>query len=308
MELHLNTEMINRSGISARCKVAQACLKPYRYLFDGKTVEIFQGRIVQARPSFPTNPIIPETGMHRTALAVIGLVPGLIVGITLRIVSILMGDDKQSRSLIEQFYQRRLVLPEIPPGVSLDQFHRGVAQQRIALLNRIGSDRAIWQDPQFIQEFSALMENAYRYSEIYFRQLYQECSGDPQTMVDRMLLKPESGRLGNRQDYYNTFSYLPTLYYFARGCITRADESKREVLGLNPNERMPMKAAVFVSEIEQRPYFDPSAPQYRWRELHNAFCAKLDQLNLRPLLNARHELSQLAERDLRLISHFKSRA
>ena len=314
MQLHLNTEikiarempeMKIANDTSFTFRLAQVALAPYRYLFDGKTIVIDQ---VQAQKEvIHVHPNFPEKSMFKTALAVMALVPGLIVGVLLRFASILLGGDRESIALVEQFYQRKIELPQAPEGATLAQYRQEIAPFNDEVMGRIGEDPAIWQDPQFVRDFTTALENAYRFTEVYFRQLGQECENNPRQMVDRMIFQPQQG-LGDRQDFCHTFFYFPTLYQRARGHAALISSTLREQYGIGEEERMPLKANPRLTEEQQRPFFDPRTPQYRWRMMQNAFCDKLDQLNLRPLLEADRggdgRFSNWARHDRKMVTNY----
>lgn len=306
MKLLLDTEILSTVHTPLSAQMAQFALKPYRYLFEGRTILINEAnrpkQIQKVHPSFA------EKNMFVTALAVAALVPGLICGVLLRLFAVILGDYKEMRSIVEQFYQQRLVLPQPPPNVNLEQYREQILPLSNQLRDRIGQDSAIWQNPEFVQDFSNAMENAYRYSEIYFRQLSQECNADPRAMVDRMILQPQNDTVGNRQNFCHTFFYLPLLYTQARGCVSHITTQERERYGMEDDEPSFLRPAPSLSEAQQAPYFQPGTPQYRWRELHNAFCDKLDALKLRPLLNGIQNgdkrFSRWAQHDVKMVRKY----
>ncbi len=302
MNLYLNTNIDNHNETSFLTRLADTCLLPSRYLCNAASIEILNGEVIQEEPLFP------EKNYLYTAAAIIALVPGIIFGTFTRLLAVLLGDNAMSRTIADQFYKRSIQLPQVPAGTTLAQYSQATTDQTTQILNRIQEDRAIWQDPQFIQDFTTVMENAYRYTEIYFRQLAAECNNDPAAMKDRMILQPQNRRSGDTsQDYSHTFFHITKLYHLARGCNSRITREMAERWGYLPHEEAPMRPEQPLPLVKQEPYFNPTKPQYQWRQLYNTFCDKVDQAGLRSLLEANGgdgRFSKWSKHDTHKVSHY----
>lgn len=302
MNLYLNTSIDNHNETSFLTRLADTCLLPSRYLFNATSIEILNGEVIQEEPLFP------EKNYLYTAAAIIALVPGILFGTCTRVLAILLCDNAASRAIADQFYQRSIELPQAPDQTTLAQYSEATADQTAQILNRIQEDRSIWQDPQFIQDFSTVMENAYRYTEIYFRQLAAECNNNPAAMKNKMILQPQNRQPGDTsQDYSHTFFHISKLYHLARGCYSRVSPETAQNWGYLPHEEAPMRPQIPLPLDKQEPYFNPTKPQYQWRQLYNTFCEKVDQAGLRPLLEAQggdRRFSNWSKPDTHKVSHY----
>jgi len=288
-------------------------LKPYHYLYGATEIVVLKNEITQIRP------VVYEKNMLKTAVAVATLIPGFILGVLWRLLDFLPKDYRDAHKVVEQFYQRKIELPQPPSGMALQQYrvemtplidnvtarirlprpeennwnwdapiivdHRNeptpdpVPRMNVIMNSQDNENRPyealIWKDRRFICDFTRILENASRYSEVYFRQLSQECNGNPHAMADRMFTQQQ-----NSTDFSRGIFYLPTLYHQARAEREPAQMTLREEEVRTPTELKPPAP----SESTDHYYFDPRTPHYYWRELYNRFCDQLDQYKLRPAL------------------------
>lgn len=283
MNLDLHTEIINHSHPSYLCTIANTALKPLRSLFDGTTIEILNDHIVRQESSF-----YEETDYLTTAIAIATLIPGYIVGVLFRALAVYFDRYAEDRALVNQFYQRPAPLPISPSGVTLAEFSQSFNTKREAVLDRIDTDKAIWQDPTFIQDISLVMEEGYKYMDVYFRQIREEGGHAVNEIKDLMLLQSRGRESGSTdQNYAFIFFAFSTFYHLARCCVTRLHESERQgrCRYIPLEQKMPLRPQNTLTNRDEEPYFNPTKPQYRWRELYNAFCTKIDDINgLRSLL------------------------
>ncbi len=278
--MYLNIEVINRNNSSFLRNMENTCLKPVRYLFGdrGRTIEIINNEIVKDAPSFERRTYLG------TALAIAALIPGIILGLLAKALNSLRVSDANDRALVRRFLQAEILLPVAPANITLAQYHADFCLKMNALYNQIKADERIWQDANFIHECSLAMEDGYTYMDLYFRQLAKECNGDAKLIVEQMILQPQN-RMVPGQDYCHTFFLFTTLYHHARGCSTQMDREKWEgAMGIGADEAMPVREKDQLDEVDQEPYFNPTKPQYRWRQLYNAFCKLVDKNGVRRLL------------------------
>jgi len=249
-------------------------------------IEILDGQIVKECPSFQ------EKSFLGTVAAIAALIPAFIIGVVVKLFAVLFTKYSEDKALVEQFFQREIRLPEAPTGITLEAFRGQIALQAEPVLARIGSEESIWQDEGFIQEYSQVLEEYFTFMQLYFKDLEEESHHDVQAMRDRMIVQPQNrasrGFDINGQDYSYSFFPFSSLYHFARSCAIRYDRAEyASQMGIGDDEEMPLREKFELTEADQEPYFNPTKPQYRWRQLYNAFCAKVDENGLRSLLESR---------------------
>ncbi len=278
MKFYLNAEIKNLNQPSLLSSAAETCLQPYRYLFNGKSYQIVDKQIVQEELSFP------EKNYLKTTSAVLAFIPGFIAGTLLRLVETLMGINAESRALIDQFSQREIKLHQAPENTPLNEFGKIIGENYEKVFVKISKTPDIWKDAQFIADFSELMEQNYRYMDLYFKTLAAECKNDPVAMTERMIVQPQNrtGKEKSKLDYSYTFFGFSTRYHLARGCACQVVPK----YSIDPDEPLPLDYAESLTPEQQEPYFNPTKPQYRWRELYNTFCDKVDAYGLRVHLEA----------------------
>lgn len=256
-------------------KAENVCFTPIRYLFNGRTYEILNGNIVRDAPSFSKRSYVG------VALAIITLIPGLIFGLIAKVFNSLQKNTAENKALVKQFTQQKIQLPVVPPDMNFSQYSHAFFLKMDPIIDQIQSDGALWKNEKFVQEFSELMEDGYRYMELYFREVSEKCNHDVKKMYEMMVLQPQN-RKGPGQDYSHTFFIFSRLYHYARGCSTRLDRAKwAPRMGIGEDEAMPLRTKARLTQEDQEPYFNPTKPQYRWRQLYNTFCSMLDKNNLR---------------------------
>ena len=278
--MYLNIEVINKNDSSFLRNMENTCLKPVRYLWgdQGRTIEILNNEIVKDAPSFERRTYLG------TALAIAALVPGIILGLLAKALNSLKVSYANDMALVKRFLQAEIHLPAAPANISLDHYHADFCLKMNALYNQIKADERIWQDANFIQECSLVMEDGYAYMELYFRQLATECNHDAKLITEQMILQPQNRGVPG-QDYCHTFFLFSTLYHHVRGCSTQLNRDEwGDAMGIGADEPMPVRQKDLLKEEDQEPYFNPTKPQYRWRQLYNAFCKLVDKNGVRRLL------------------------
>jgi hypothetical protein len=278
--MFFNIELVNKNDLSLLRTVENTCLKPVRYLFKGRTIEILNDQIIKDEPSFG-----PRTYLGM-ALAIATFIPGLIFGILAKALNSLGNRYRNDQAFLKQFLHVKPSLPSAP-AMTLDAYLQNFWPKIDALRNQIKDDEAIWKDGGFIQECSQIMEEGYASMELYFRQLAKECNSDPVLMKEQMIMQPQN-RETPSQDYSHTFFIFSKLYHQARSCATQLDRKTwADPMGMGDHEPMPIREKEFLTEEDQEPYFNPTKPQYRWRQLYNAFCDLVDKYGVRSHLEKR---------------------
>jgi hypothetical protein len=197
---------------------------------------------------------------------------------------------------------------DIPLDISFADCCKVIYERRDVCLAQIKRDEGIWQSPEFIDHFSKLMEDGYRYMQIYFREVSEKCEGDVRKMAIEMTTYPQCRSVPS-QDYLHTFFLFSRLYHYARGCATQLDRDQwAEIYCIDPHEPMPLTAKETLTDQDQEPYFNSTKPQYRWRELYNAFCDLVDQNGLRSQLKKRGDMRFIrwSTPDLGKVDHYGS--
>ncbi|MBS0616107.1 MAG: hypothetical protein JSR58_06110 [Verrucomicrobia bacterium] len=291
MKLYLNVEMKNVSQPSRLSSAAETFLQPYRYLFNGKSYEILDGQIIQEELSFP------EKNYMRTAAAVVAFIPTFFAGVLLRFVENLFNINPESRALLEQFYARKVEFPQAPNDRELNDFYDEVAGLYNNVFRRIEQTPDIWNNEQIINDFSQAMEKGYQFMDLYFKKLAQECEKNPNEMKRRMIEQSQNfpPDKQNQQEYARIFFMFPLYYkmargwsykYYTPGIFLNAEAARNYVV--DPS-KLEIRCARELTQEQNRPYFNPTKPQYRWRELYNAFCDKLDAYGLREARDTRFD-------------------
>lgn len=273
------TEIRNHDNPSYLRDLESISLKPVRYLFEGRTIEILRGEIVKDCPSFG------KRTYKGLALAIATLIPGIILGILSEIFNTLFNAQyAKDKDLITAFSAKKMTLPEAPKNRTLADYGKEFWNHAQPILDQIQEKEDIWKDKTFIRDFSEVMENGYRFMELYFQELHQKCGDDVDAIKREMILQPQN-RSTPGQDYCHTFFGFTSLYHQARSCATRLDRKEwGERMGIGLDEAMPLREKNLLTPEDQEPYFNPTQPQYRWRQLYNAFCALVDKDGLRSKL------------------------
>lgn len=275
--MFLTEEIVNQNNYSYLRNLENYALKPVRYLFDGRTIEILNDEIVKDSPSFDKKSYLG------IAFAIAVLIPGLILGVLAKALNIFDKQYAKDKDLTKNFFAKKVDLPTTPENQTFAEYYLDFCH-RSAVMNQVQEDEVIWKDKQFIDEFSQLMEDGYRCMKLYFQELYQKHGSDVHSMMKDMIVQPQNRDVAG-QDYSYTFFVFTTLYHQARGCAVRLDRQKwKDVMGICDDEMMPLQPKASLTEEDQEPYFNPTKPQYRWRQLYNAFCDFLDKNGLRSQL------------------------
>lgn len=282
--MHLNLEIINKDKPSGLNNFTNACFKPFRYLFNGRTVEILNGEIVRDAPSYS------QKSFLKTVLAIITLVPGLIVGLAVRLFEKLTKRYKDGVSKVEAFDKKGPTYPDsLTAGAKIQSFHSIVKSRMQSAIDQIGQNPDIWESKEFIAEVNHNMAEGYRLMDLYFRTLSDVCSSDAKKMADEMTITPDK-RVDDYsgEDFSKTFFTYTAFYHNVRASVVRyeATDENRKKLEVSQSEPMPFKLDGSIPKALREPYFNPTKPQYQWRVWYNGFCGMLDSTGVRKHLAA----------------------
>lgn len=267
LNLFFNTEILSDQSSLAE-QLAHHCFAPIRYLYHGRTIEIWKQTVIEARQSYP------EKDWKKTAAAVAFLVPGLLLGIMAKLLVYLDPSAWRRDTAILTFDQDPHPLTGI---ISLEVSHARLEKLAADIKNRM-TDKKVWSDPMFVEQVSAFMEAAYDEMELYYSHLEKKAGGDRDKMAATMQGAYDDEETADSADYTFTYFYdsLTEMYHLARSyaSITASpDQRGRKVFHFSP-----------LTAFEEEPFFEPGTFQYRWRELYNSFCQKLDEYDLKDRL------------------------
>lgn len=234
-------------------RAADQCFAPIRYLFGGRTVEMWDHTVIEDRQSFT------EQEWKKTAVAIALLVPGLLFGMMAKLVAYLLYPSAWRKETVLLHFDHNPY--SLDGAISLEVSHARLEKMSDAIKNKMASKEA-WSNPAFIEEVSTFMEAGFEEIELFYSQLEERHGGDRDKMADE---------IKNTSIY--TFNYfydsLTEMYHLARSYTTIAGNAYH---------------FSSLTDEDQEPFFDESTPQYRWRELYNSFCQKLDDYDLRARL------------------------
>ena len=260
--IFFNTEIISEQS-SMLERAADRCLAPLRYLLGGRTVEMWDHTVIEDRQSFT------EQGWKKTAAAIVLLIPGFLFGMMAKLVAyILYPSAWRKDTILLHFDQDPFPLDG---AISLEVSHARLVKKSDAIKNKMVS-KETWSKPEFIEEVSAFMEAAFAEIELFYALLEERHGGDRDKMAKAMIRQslsyPDDGEINDTTIYAFNYFYdsLTEMYHLARSYSSIAGNAYH---------------FSSLTDEDQEPFFDENTPQYRWRELYNSFCQKLDDYGLR---------------------------
>ena len=161
MSFDITTEIISINN-NKLTQFSSVCLRPIRYLFHGKTITLFEGKVIHSDISYP------ERNWKRTALAISFLIPGLILGLISKFLegfSSTLWKEKTISSAFILANSHIKASKNMPLNIS---FHI-IFQKYESIKKRMTSEK-IWNDHHFISLVTDFMNDA----EIVMDQLYSE--------------------------------------------------------------------------------------------------------------------------------------
>ncbi|CUI17450.1 hypothetical protein PNK_1844 [Candidatus Protochlamydia naegleriophila] len=147
----------------------------------------------------------------------------------------------------------------------LDFSHKRLEREWHALEPLLRSERG-WDNPILITKFSALMEQAREEIDLIFHQVDELTEDHPEKAATMARMLADQGTTYNFCYKYFRCS-LTQFYHLARGRVHIQ----------NNRYRLPQT----VTEEAKASFYTPGTPQYRWREIYNQFCAKLDHYQMK---------------------------
>lgn len=260
-DLFFNTAIISNQS-SHLGNLANLCFAPLRYLFHGRTVEVWNKIVIHEEES------IRRGHWTKTAAAIMLLVPALLLGTMARLLDYaLFQTTRANFAALEEFDQNPFPLDG---EISLDVSHARLDKMATAIKNQMHSQR-VWKDPDFISQVTSFMEAAYQEMEMFFEEIEERCDGDSAKMAKAMAQQSlHENDLNSMYFPFYFYSSLTEMYHFARSCAYLEDSP----LG-GGRKRIQFPS---LTDEDQAPYFISGTPQYHWRELYNNFCNKLKEI------------------------------
>lgn len=147
----------------------------------------------------------------------------------------------------------------------LEFSHERIEREWNALMPLLKNEEA-WDNPLTIAKFSALMEKAKEEIDLIFHQVDELTEDHPQkAIIMAKLLADQSSDHNFCHKYFRRS--ITQFYHLARG----------RVYIQNNRYRYPP----LITEEAKASFYTAGTPQYRWRELYNQFCAKLDDYQMK---------------------------
>lgn len=265
--LFFNTAIISNQS-SWLGSAANAFLSPSRYLFHGRTVEVWNQIVVQAdHEPQPRNWV-------KTAAAILFLVPGILLGMVAKLLDYALFDSTRADCVaVETFDQNPCSLQE---NISLNLSHARLDKMATSLKDRMTS-KEVWTNPAFIAEVSSFMEAAYQEIEMFYEHLEERYDKDS-SQIARAMAQDQLCDVDGKEDktgqfyfYFYFYNSLTEIYHLARSCTyleNHAIQKGAKIVHFSS-----------LTDEDQVPYFTPDTPQYHWRMLYNQFCNKLDEID-----------------------------
>lgn len=259
--LFLNTAIISNQS-SQLGNLANICLAPFRYLFHGRTVEIWNKIVIHESDSV-------QKHWTKTAAAIVLLVPGLLMGIMARFLDhFFFQTTRADFAVLEKFDQNPFPVEE---GIFLDVSHARLDKMATVIKDQMCS-KSMWKNRDFISQVTSFMEAAYQEIEMFFEEIEERYEGDPARMARAMAQEGP-----NDKDPYSLYfpfyfyGSLTEMYHYARSCAYLEDS-------LFGGGRKKINFPSLIDE-DQDPYFTSGTPQFHWRQLYNDFCDKLNEID-----------------------------
>lgn len=298
MDLFLNTE-INLPHGDCLEHAADFCLKPVRYLFNGKTIEGKNYKNITIKDSFS------EKQIWKTALAIALFIPAFIVGFVLKLIASCSIENRQDRSWAVHFLdaEKNRVIdaanpftpPQytLPPTTSLKQLFNILDTEKMGLVKKLTS-KEMWSDPNIVREYSGLVEKSYKYADFLLQRVHQIAKTKMETEGLLRNDGKDDKHIGIMMAYifdycFNEFNSwyfdgLPKIYRLGACSIYFKDD----------------KAVIYDQNKEHRAaFFQKGTEQYKCRRLFNSFWDLLAKYHVRePLIKVDDRLTMSAEQDL----------
>ena len=256
--LFFNTEVSSENSSQAEI-LANLAFSPIRYLFQGRTVEIYEELVALDRQTYV------EKNWKKTALAVICLVPGFLVGLVAKLVSYWFTSARLNYKLTKAFYDEPFVPPVLIKRISLDDSHTELEKKYDSIYKRMDS-KEIWDDLDFIHEVDDFMREAFQEMLLVYDEFESHYGNDKDKMAEAMV-----------RDFYKYFhASLAKMYHLARGhaYFVEAEGDSKEEKWEFPD----------LTIEDQKAYFNPQMAQWEWQKLYNTCCQMLDDHGLRERL------------------------
>ncbi len=151
----------------------------------------------------------------------------------------------------------------------LDFSHQRIVREWNALMPALNNEGA-WDNPLIIAKFSALMEKAKEEIDLIFHQVDELTENHPQKAAKMARLLADQDPSYNFCHHYFRQS-ITQFYHLARGRVHIQ----------NNRYRLPQ----FITEEAKASFYTAGTPQYRWRELYNQFCAKLNDYQMKEAMS-----------------------
>lgn len=155
----------------------------------------------------------------------------------------------------------------------LEFSHQRIGREWQTLMPLLSSEAA-WDNPTIIAKFSALMERAKEEIDLIFHQADELTDNAPQKAATMARLLADQGTTYNFCHKYFRCS-VTQFYHLARGRVH-----------INKNR---YQRPEFITEEVKAPFYTAGTPQYRWREIYNQFCTKLDFYQMKEAMRRKDE-------------------
>jgi hypothetical protein len=262
---HITNSDEHRSDLKNLNELANICFTPIRHFFGGRHVHVIDNKVVAEFP-FPIPTRAPQKDYRKTALMVALFIPGLIVGTVARVITLLSAGVRLACMHVTKPYI----------WLKPDQTTRETVQQRLAktetlfleLQGHLQQVENVWSKEFFLGK----LDTFFNYSFQTIEHLLAHAEGETENPVE----------LANLLRSVNVDSYGHSLWF---NSFVRMYHAARSHLTIDADWHFTTNDGARFGSIEQTPYFTPHTREYRWREMFNKFCQRLETLGIHQQLN-----------------------